>query len=54
MSYLNYLSDELRFIQRELQKPHSSKEWEWLDSQESSLMSELSHQMIEKGCYDRE
>ena len=49
MSYLNYLSDELRFIQKELQKPHSYKDWEWLDRQESSLMSELSHQMIEKG-----
>ena len=54
MSYLNYISDELRFIQKELQKPHSYKDWEWLDRQESSLMSELSHQMIEKGCYDRE
>ena len=49
MSYLEHVSEELSFIQKELQKPHSYKDWEWLDRQESSLMSESSHQMIEKG-----
>ena len=52
MSYLDYLEDELRFIQNELEKPHSDEDWKWLDRQEDKLLAEMASQMIEEGLMD--
>ncbi len=54
MSYLNYLSDELRFIQRELQKPHSDEDLKWLDRQEDRRMVQLASEMTEEGLMDQQ